>query len=170
MFKAVGMSDTRFSEISDRIRESCPNACVLYIDEVINESLLDSFNQLQQSRPFEIKQLFHGTSNDCIHSIASTGFDPTKNKTSAYGYGTYFAKNAGYSFNYMRSEQKNDITYMFLADVLVGRLTTLKRKSLNDQYDWDNNVDNITNPTIYTTPYHYGAYPKYTIAFHKNAR
>ena len=74
------MSDRRFSEISDRIRESCPNACVLYIDEVINESLLDSFNQLRQSRPFEIKQLFHGTSNDCIHSIASTGFNPKKIK------------------------------------------------------------------------------------------
>ena len=28
----------------------------------------------------------------------------------------------------MRSEQKNDITYMFLADVLVGRLTTLKKE------------------------------------------
>jgi hypothetical protein len=57
---------------------------------------------------------------------------------------------------------------MFLADVLVGRLTTGKRRS--ETYNWDNNVDDITNPGIYTTPYPDGAYPRYIIAFHKNAK
>ena len=164
IFSPVSMSDKRFSEISDRVRESYPNACILYIDEVMNLPLLQSFEQLKNSRTFEVKQLFHGTYNNLINIISSEGFDPTKTRTAAYGYGTYFAKNASYSFNYMKS--KVDVTYMFLADVLVGRLTTLQTKL----GDWDNNVDNLKNPTIYTTPYPNGAYPRYVIAFHKNAK
>jgi hypothetical protein len=66
----------------------------------------------------------------------------------------------------MKSE--GEVSYMFLADVLVGRLTTGKLRS--ETYNWDNNVDNITNPSIYTTPYADGAYPRYIIAFHKNAK
>ena len=166
------MSDKRFDYIYSLILKSYPNACILYIDEVVNETLLNSYNELRTSlekvTTIQEKQLFHGTMDSLIDVIAGEGFDPTKNKTSIYGYGTYFAVNAGYSYNYMKGT--TEITYMFLADVLVGRLTTGKRISVDGNYTWDNNVDNIHFPTIYTTPYHYGAYPRYIIAFHKNAK
>jgi hypothetical protein len=173
-FKTVNMSDKRYDTIYSRIQQSYPNACVLYIDEVVNEYLLNYYTELrerlQKVTKIEEKQLFHGTSDSLINVIAVDGFDPTKNKSAAYGYGTYFAKNANYSFNYMRSEKGNDITYMFLADVLVGRMTIGKGRNPNDIYDWENNVDNFVRPTIFTTPYHNGAYPRYIIAFHKNAK
>ncbi len=151
---------------------------MLYIKEVVNSSLLEGYvkrrEQVETARgTVEEKQLFHGTFDYLINTIANEGFDPTKNIASAYGYGTYFAKNASYSMNYMRSNT-SDITYMFLADVLVGKCVEtrqfINKNSKQDAlFEWDNNVDNLKNPTIYTTPYASGAYPRYIIAFHKNA-
>jgi hypothetical protein len=170
----VMMDDNMFDVISNRIYESYPNACILFIDSVSNSDLLHNYNQQREcihELRGEVKelQLFHGTDHYLIDIIAKEGFDPTKNKTAAYGYGTYFAKNAGYSQNYMRGNP-NDITYMFLADVLIGTLTTGMRRITTEKYQFDNNVDSKINPTIYTTPYRYGAYPKYIIAFHKNQK
>lgn len=170
---AISMSDKRFDEIYDMILKSYPNACVLYIKEVMNPPLLEAYtSRMEQIKSIrgnvEEKQLFHGTYDSLITTIANDGFDPTKNKTSAFGYGTYFAKNAGYSMNYMRSIT-SQITYMFLADVLIGKIGTRQFITPGEQFDWDNNVDNLITPTIYTTPYADGAYPRYIIAFHKNA-
>jgi hypothetical protein len=164
------MSDKRFDQIYEMIQKSYPNACILYIDEVFNSNLLSYYDdQRKNMNDFKCeKQLFHGTSESAIQSIVDNGFDPTMNKSAAYGYGTYFAVNAKYSSNYMRSN--NPVTHMFLADVLIGKLVTGQRRTQDNIYTWDNNVDNLSNPTIYTTPYHGGAYPRYIIAFHKNAR
>jgi hypothetical protein len=176
----IHMSDKRFDKISDMIQKSYPNSCILYIKEVFNPSLHEAYmkrrEQIESIRgEVEEKQLFHGTFDSLITTIAQEGFDPTKNTTSAFGYGTYFAKHAGYSMNYMRSTT-SDITYMFLADVLVGKcVDTRQFIDKNNQteptslFEWDNNVDNLEKPTIYTTPYSSGAYPRYIIAFHKNA-
>ena len=169
------MYDKRFDEIYDKILISYPNSCVLYINEVINETLENSFmrrfGSISSITPnAKILQLFHGTKNNFIDVIAENGFDPTLNRNAAFGYGVYFAKEANYSKDYMKSAE--DITYMFLADVIVGRLTRGAQRihGLNPVYNWDNNVDIPTNPTIYTTPYPDGAYPRYIIAFHKNAK
>ena len=176
-YKPVSMSDKRFDEICDKIRVSYPNACVLYIDEVVNEPLENTFmkryNSIQNARnKVDILQLFHGTESKIIEIIAKDGFDPTMNKTAAFGYGTYFAKDANYSKDFMRSVSKDAVTYMFLADVLVGKLATNQQRlpGFDPVYDWDNNVDYLVNPKIYTTPYADGAYPRYIIAFHKNAK
>jgi hypothetical protein len=160
----IYMDNKKYSEISKRIYESFPNACILYIDEVVNDNLLLQFEN-KKKEIGKVLQLFHGTHNELIDIIAENGFDPTKNRTSAFGYGTYFALNAKYSFSYMKSNE--EITYMFLADVLIGKLATKKPKGTTG---WDNNVDNLNSPTIYTTPYPDGAYPRYIIAFHKNAK
>ena len=161
------MSDKRFDEIYELVQKSFPNCCIVYIEEVFNEFLLKNYNECKRDMvEFNSeKQLFHGTSESAVGSIINYGFDPTMNKTSAYGYGTYFAVDAKYSNNYMRSS--NEITFMFLANVLIGKLAT--RQPRSETFTWDNNVDNLLNPTIYTTPYHGGAYPRYVVAFHKNA-
>ena len=69
-------------------------------------------------------------------------------------------------------KSNEEVTYMFLADVIVGRLTRGGQRipGVNPVYNWDNNIDFDTNPKIYTTPYPDGAYPRYIIAFHKNAK
>lgn len=172
----VLMSDARYDVISNRIYESFPNACILYIDEVHNEALKREYEArrdlVRLYGPMKELQLFHGTHNETIPLIVSNGFDPTKNRVGVYGYGTYFATKASYSVNYMKS--RADVTYMFLADVIVGRMTYLGKKLPSgtplEHYTWDNSVDRIVEPTMYTSPYPDGAYPRYVIAFHKNAK
>jgi hypothetical protein len=170
----IWMSDKRYDMINERIRASYPNACILYIDEVINEEIQRGYNRqkeeiLKRNGSVNELQLFHGTKEEIIPLIAYNGFDPTKNVRGAYGYGVYFAKNASYSSGYMTAKASNQPTYMFLADVLIGKCITGGNQN-NAGKMYDNNVDNVGAPSIYTTVYHDGAYPRYIIAFHKEAR
>ena len=168
------MSESEYDQISNRIRASYPNSCICWIEEVMNPSLRKAYEARRAllfsggAGPNSEQLLFHGTSEEAVNNIASGGFDPTYNKASAYGKGTYFAKNASYSFNYMKSE-KNGISFMLLCDVLVGNSCLGSSDMRINTSLYDSSVDNPANPTIFVTPYAVGAYPKYIIAFHKNA-
>ena len=173
--RPIWMSDNRYDMISKRIRSSYPNACILYIDEVINDELLQAYLQKKESiasthGTVSEQQLFHGTKEEIIPLIADNGFDPTKNIRGAYGYGVYFAKNASYSSGYMTANKNGEPSFMFLADVLVGNTITRGSAEQVKTLNYDNNVDNLISPTIYTTVHDDGAYPRYIIAFHKEAR
>jgi hypothetical protein len=109
-------------------------------------------------------QVFHGTHANNINSIIINGFDPSKNRVSAYGIGSYFTKNPSYSFNYMKSADINDISYMFVANIFIGKV---KYNSSED--DGDTYVDNVRTPTIFCMPLKEQTLPKYLVAFHKNA-
>jgi len=161
------MSEPDYDMISKRIRASYPDSCICWIEEVINPNLRKAYEERRNSMS-EI-QLFHGTSEEVVNTIAAGGFDPAYNKISAYGKGTYFAKNASYSFNYMKSE-KNGISFMFLCDVLVGTSCQGSSNMNINMELYNSSVDNLANPTIFVTPYADGAYPKYIIAFHKKAQ
>jgi len=166
----VEMSEPIYNTISKRIRESFPNSCICWIEENQNSFLLEAYENKKKtmSQTNEV-QWFHGTREENIKKIAQDGFDPSYNKTSAYGKGTYFAKNASYSQGYM-IPNKGGISFMFLCDVLMGRISPTTRASMNiDTTKYDCAVDNFTNPTILVTPYLDSAYPRYIIAFHKNA-
>jgi hypothetical protein len=170
MLKAVNLGNPIFDTISKRVRESYPNACILWIDEVQNPMLEERFEQLkkiiaQKRGRVEVRKMFHGTSTACVNQIIKNGFDPSFNKCAAYGCGTYFAEKARYSFNYMKVD-KNEHSMMFLADVLVGNTTPGHGYTkLNTEL-----YDNWTGPDMIVTPYPDGAYPRYVIAFHKNAK
>jgi len=152
--QAVLMSDPRYDRIEKRVLESYPNACLLYIDEVINPPLYEKFlNRKQLINATEV-EMFHGTRENNIHLIARDGFDPKLNVRSAYGPGVYFAENAIYSKAYMSSNDPDEPTFMFLANVLVGKI----------------GVDNNKGPNMLTTLHPDGAYPRYIIAFHKTAK
>lgn len=169
----IFMNNPIFNEISNKIKISYPNSCILFIDEVINKNLEEHY-ELQKSLVFEtrgnVKEelLFHGTRADLINIIALEGFDPLKNITSSYGKGTYFAKNANYSMNYMKTKDKQGISYMFLCKVIIGKIEKVTSNA-SEKLDYDILVNNKENPTIFVTQYRYGAYPKYIIAFHKEA-
>lgn len=167
----VEMSEPDYDMISKRIRASYPDSCISWIEEITNHSVrtaYDTRKALIFSGSNSEQLLFHGTSEEAVNNIAAGGFDPAYNKASAYGKGTYFAKNASYSFNYMKSE-KNGISFMFLCEVLVGKSCLGSSNIPINTSLYDSSVDNLANPTIFVTPYADGAYPKYIIAFHKNA-
>ena len=54
-----------------------------------------------------------------MDKIKREGFRKEFNKTSAFGKGTYFAKNANYSINYSKQD-KNGIFKMFQCRVICG--------------------------------------------------
>ena len=166
-YTAVSLSNPLYDKISQKIRISYPNACVLYIDEVHNPRLEEAYEKRKSQMPHATERLlFHGTKSANITNIANTGFDTGFNKTSAYGIGTYFAVNAEYSKNYTDVD-KAGVSYIFLCDVLVGNY---KRFDGTVPITMDNSVNNTLNPTIYVTPYNDACYPRYLVAFHKNAK
>jgi poly [ADP-ribose] polymerase 7/11/12/13 len=172
--KYVELGNKEYDRLSDLVRASYPNSCIVWIEEVTNPELRQQYelqrNELMEKRGgfIEERELFHGTNEHSIHSIVEVGFDPSLNKASVYGLGTYFARDAKYSFSYM-VPNRNEISYMFLADVLVGNMM-VGGHSLRIPPTHDTAVNGLQNPSIFVTPYRYGAYPKYIIAFHKNAK
>ena len=171
-FKPVFMDNKRYDTISDLIYKSYPQACILYIDEVVNRGLESAFEDrkavIAANRGLvDVQQMFHGTKEENINKIARWGFDPTLNTRSAYGYGVYFARDASYSKEYMHASEPKKPTFMFLADVLIG---TKKQGGCKGDSSYDNNCDSFDNPRIITTVYSDGAYPRYIVAFHKEAK
>ena len=164
----VEMSDPVYDQISKRVRQSFPNSCICWIEEVQNPNLQKSYDELKLKIGNE-KLLFHGTSEEAINSIAAGGFNPEFNKASAYGKGTYFAEKASYSFSYMK-QGRDGVAYMFLCTVLTGRLCRGSNQLVINTENYDSAVDNLDNPTIFVSPHAAAAYPKYIISFHKNAK
>ena len=170
VIRYVEMSDPIYTIISRRICESYPNSCICWIESITNDHLQCAYNERKGlSTTTDQLQLFHGTSEDAVNSIASGGFDPSYNKTSAYGIGTYFAKNASYSFSYMKPNSSG-ISFMFYCDVLLGKSCIGSSGLVIDTKLYDSAVDTLASPTIVVTPYPDGALPRYIIAFHKSAK
>jgi poly [ADP-ribose] polymerase 7/11/12/13 len=167
----IYMSDKRYDEISEMVYKSYNNACILFIDEVKNDDLYASYaaykSELTEKRgdAVEEKLVFHGTSANVIDVICRDGFDPTKNISSSFGKGSYFAKDASYSKQYMKSTDSHEVSYMFLAKLAVGKCIL----HTDTDKDFDNYVNNLTMPTIFVTPHRYGAFPQYIVGFYKNA-
>jgi hypothetical protein len=175
-FRGVSLSSKIYDDITKLIRKSYPNACLLYIDEIINDNLLSNYHQrktnTEQRRGKEnVRELmlFHGTKVECINNIATNGFMKQFNKVSAYGKGTYFSTKASYSSHYT-DKDNTDVSYMYICDVIVCKCTVVNGPHEIDTTLYDNSVNNLESPDIYVTPYDDAAYPRYLVAYHKNAK
>jgi hypothetical protein len=155
----IFLENKQFDNIANKIYETYPKACILFIDLIDNPQLKKVYNDYKEKlieKRGSVKELdlFHGTHANLIDIIAEEGFDPAKNVVSAYGKGSYFSSTAAYSFNYMKSSDKEGISYMFLAKVLQGKI----------------GEDISIAGNIHVMPVWEGAYPEYVIAFYKNAQ
>lgn len=175
-WQGVSLSDPIYAEIEASIRKTYPYSCVLYVDRVVNTSLEEKFKSrmenLKQKRgdnKVQVLRLFHGTKGVNINSIGENGFMVKANTRSAYGIGTYFSTAAGYSKDYTDTDI-DDVSYMFVCDVLVGECMVGSGHLPLDCEKYDNFVNHASNPTIYVSPYDDGCMPRYLVAFHKNAK
>ncbi len=172
--KDVYMSDKRYDRIEAGIRASYPNSCLLWVEEIIHPDLEARFQaqrleiEAKRGKPCSVLELYHGTREEFANSIIRDGFNPTANKVSAYGRGTYFAKAAAYSRNYA-PPASDDVSFMLICDVLVGEMALYSANKEIDTKKHDNSVDNLATPSIYVTPYAAGAIPRFIVAFHRNA-
>lgn len=173
--KDIYVSDPTFSELEKGIHNSYPNACVLWMEEIRNPMLEAEYQkqkeeiEAKRGKPCEEKMLYHGTNESVANIIIHNGFDPTKNRRALYGRGSYFAKNASYSRDYS-PPATDEVSFMLICSVLVGNVSVYGVNQLIDTTRFDNSVDHIRNPTIYVTPYTFGAVPRYMIAFYRNAK
>jgi hypothetical protein len=169
----IPMSNKMYDIVSDRIYSDFPNACVLWIDEVNNETLLDKYNDYKNKleETIEVKelQLFHGTKVNNIDNIINNGFMIVHNVISAYGLGTYMAPSCKMSLSYTDKCNK-DISYVFLCDCVVGKCCVGKYNKKIDKTIYDTQVNSLENTTIYSFPNDDSINPRYLIAFHKNAK
>jgi hypothetical protein len=175
--KPLSVSSAKYDEIAGRVRASFPNSCILWIDEVSNselerehESLFDEIQKKRVGVVVTKEELFHGTTERAVNAICNEGFKTEYNTVSAYGRGTYFAKNASYSFSYSKKSLSygKEIVYMMLCSVIVGMSQRGTNNGIIDTMNVDTNVDNLADPNIFVSPYDKGGIPKYVIAFHTN--
>ena len=170
----VDMSNKEYDRLSGLVRASYPNSCIVWIEENLNPTLRQSYERRKDAIAAECNgdpkeaQMFHGTREENINTISSGGFDPSMNKVAVYGLGTYFARDAAYSFNYMWPG-KEQISYMFLCDVVLGK-STIGASSKLCPTGYHSQVNTLPDPTIVSVPFPDSAYPKYIIAFHKSAK
>lgn len=171
----IYVSSDIFSELEKGILKSYPNACVLWMEQIDNPTLEENYAkqraEIEEKRGQSCSELllYHGTSELAVNNIIQNGFRPSMNARSAYGKGTYFAKNASYSRDYA-PPTSDQISFMLLCSVLVGNVSVYSHNQIVQTKQHDNSVDHIQNPTIYVTPYQYGAIPRYLIAFYRNAK
>jgi hypothetical protein len=162
----IELGDPIYDEISKKIRQSYPNACICWIESNDNPFLKEKYDLRKSNLKITNEQeLFHGSDIHSIDSICELGFDPTLNRTSAYGKGTYFAKHASYSKEYMK-QTKMGLKFMIISDVIVGNPCLGSANLIINKNLYDSAVNSLTDPTIFVIPHIDGAYPKYIISFH----
>ena len=166
------LSDPIWEYVSKILELTYPEMCICWIDKIDNPTLKTNYESrkllIQQSRGFvEEMTLFHGTSDANAQDIVKEGFQPSFNRTSVYGIGTYFSTSSKISSFYSRFNN-TDMSYLFVCKVLVGKTKIGVANEILDVTQYDNTVNTTKNPTIYTTPYDNGAYPEYLVAFYKN--
>ncbi|XP_067110956.1 protein mono-ADP-ribosyltransferase PARP12-like isoform X2 [Osmerus mordax] len=117
------------------------------------------------------KKLFHGTDSKYIDAICHSNFDWRICGThgTAYGKGSYFARDAKYSHSYTG---QSPVKTMFVSRVLVGDYTRGDSSYLRppskdggDTVFYDSCVDNVTNPSIFVVFEKHQVYPEYLITY-----
>ncbi|KAJ8249678.1 hypothetical protein COCON_G00228940 [Conger conger] len=121
------------------------------------------------------RQLFHGTESKHMDAICKQNFDWRICGThgTAYGKGSYFARDARYSHGYTGA---SGVRTMFVCRVLVGCYTRGDSSYLRpyskdgDSVFYDSCVDNIHDTTIFVVFEKHQIYPEYLIRYCEEER
>jgi hypothetical protein len=112
--EAIRLADPEFDRIAEMVSRSYENSCIVQIDRVICINL--DYEERKQGQ--EIQEMFHGTKADSVASILNEGLLKDYNKISALGIGTYFSLNIRTSLSYTNKSKKQNLSYVFLCDVI----------------------------------------------------
>ena len=122
------------------------------------------------------RHLFHGTTKIAVESICRNNFDPRVSGVNgnSHGFGSYFATSATMSNNYTDVDGPDRVRHMFLAKVLVGRVSLGKHHyrrppalySKTQPYlMYDACVDNRENPNMFVVFDSCQCFPYYLIKY-----
>ncbi|XP_043964129.1 protein mono-ADP-ribosyltransferase PARP12 isoform X3 [Gambusia affinis] len=175
---AVPRTSDEFQKIEARFHSTLRGFDIVKIERIQNKALWEVF-QLQKTqmknnnsgREVEEKQLFHGTDSKHINAICLNNFDWRicgVNGT-AYGKGSYFARDAKYSHSYTGD---SDVKTMFVSRVLVGSYTKGDSSYVRPPSKdggvinfYDSCVNDIANPSIFVVFEKHQIYPEYLLTY-----
>ena len=162
----LSLSDPMYEQIENMVRATYEHSCIVWIEKIHNEELEKKFNEYKSKiDPPNVKRLFHGTSEQVARIIIEEGFDPSKNKVSAHGLGVYFSTRAAYSIDYCHRTQGKDYVFMFVCDVVTGRVCRGQPYSPIPP-EYNSATNSVKNPDMYIVNKREAAMPKYLVAFY----
>ncbi|NXN97128.1 PAR12 polymerase, partial [Rhinopomastus cyanomelas] len=178
-FKLIELdsSSQEYLDVRGSFQRTMPRAAVRRICRVQNPSLWELYQwqkeqmkKINHGKAVDERLLFHGTSKNYIDAICQQNFDwrVCGLHGTAYGKGSYFARDASYSNNYC--DGSSSTKSMFLARVLVGEFTTgqssYMRPPLRDNQNfYDSCVNDSANPSIFVIFEKHQIYPEYLIKY-----
>ncbi|XP_033113644.1 protein mono-ADP-ribosyltransferase PARP12-like isoform X2 [Anneissia japonica] len=181
----VKSGSTEYNDIQRLFSATCPNK-ILKIQRVQNEELWEDYARKRErmkkkTKTVDVsvneKRLWHGTREYHVNAICQQNFDfrcSGSSSGTAYGQGSYFARDASYSTGYAIAASSGR-RFMFLAKVLVGDYTvgnpTHRRPpekivaSGQIKILYDSCVNQFLNPSIFVIFDKDQMYPEYLIEY-----
>ncbi|XP_053175747.1 protein mono-ADP-ribosyltransferase PARP12 isoform X2 [Scomber japonicus] len=172
-------SNEYYKMIAMLFRSTMPKSKINSIKRIQNPSLWKVFQWQREQmklrsggKPVEEKYLFHGTDDSLLEAICEQNFDWRMCGVhgTAYGKGSYFAKDASYSDRYA-GIKGNRHKIMFVALVLVGEYTKGTSSYVrpppkgNSRTFYDSCVNCTSNPGIFVIFEKQQIYPEYIIDY-----
>uniref|UniRef100_G1KD35 Poly [ADP-ribose] polymerase n=1 Tax=Anolis carolinensis TaxID=28377 RepID=G1KD35_ANOCA len=179
-FKVIDLTKVspEYINIETLFQKTMKNHVIHRITRIQNPSLWEIFqwqkDQMKKKnggKDIDERLLFHGTSSSA-KAICNDNFDWRICGTNGtvFGKGSYFARDARYSHNYCKHDEK--IKVMFVAQVLVGdfvvgnaNYTRPPAKSTGTLQYYDSCVDNMIDPSIFVIFEKHQIYPAYMIYY-----
>ncbi|KAJ3612621.1 hypothetical protein NHX12_020888 [Muraenolepis orangiensis] len=171
-------SSEEFKEVEALFRNTMSGFEIVKIERIQNKDLWDHFKLLRDQmkkrnggRNVTERQLFHGTDSKYVDAICTSNFDWRICGThgTAYGKGSYFARDASYSHNYTGDRTSRA---MFVSRVLTGAHTKGSpcyvrppSKDGGDAVFYDSCVDDVRSPSIFVVFERAHIYPEYLLTY-----
>ncbi|KAM6437797.1 protein mono-ADP-ribosyltransferase PARP12-like [Liasis olivaceus] len=172
-------SSSEYRKVQANFQRTMPRATIVAIKRIQNVSLWEVYQwqkeQMKKAnggKDVDERSLFHGTSKNHIDAICQQNFDwrICGVHGTAYGKGSYFARDAAYSDNY--SGINSSVKNMFLAKVLVGEFTNgcssylrPPAKNIQNNLFYNSCVNSLLNPSIFVIFEKHQIYPEYVIEY-----
>ncbi|XP_067284558.1 protein mono-ADP-ribosyltransferase PARP12-like [Pseudorasbora parva] len=179
-YKSVSLQSTtgEYIRIKELFNHTMRGFNILKIDRIQNKTLWEVFQWQKDcmkksngGREVAEKQLFHGTDCKYVDAICKNNFDWRICGThgTAYGKGSYFARDAKYSHSYTKDSGTRS---MFVCRILVGHYTKgasdylrPPSKDGGDTIFYDSCVNDIYDPSIFVVFEKHQIYPEYLIEY-----
>ncbi|XP_028264306.1 protein mono-ADP-ribosyltransferase PARP12 [Parambassis ranga] len=168
-----------YKSIETLFQRTMPTSRINSIQRIQNPSLWKVFQWQEEQmkkknggNSINRLYLFHGTEESLIEAICEQNFDWRMCGVhgTAYGKGSYFARDASYSDRYARAKGRPN-KIVFVALVLVGEYTKGNSAYARPPSKgpgtmlYDSCVDNQSNPSIYVIFEKHQIYPEYVINY-----
>ncbi|MEE6477939.1 hypothetical protein FKM82_011678 [Ascaphus truei] len=180
----VAASSEEYKKVEALFQRTLPSNRIHSLQRIQNPALWEVYQWQKEQmkkqnggKEVDERQLFHGTNDQLTDAICQQNFDwrICGAHGTAYGKGSYFARDSSYSHNYS-SRTVSRTRIMFVARVLVGDFTNGRSSYLrppgktalsssSSTNFYDSCVDSMSKPSIFVVFEKHQIYPEYLIKY-----